>query len=324
MHVKDIDHSFPFDPTHGFELEDLLSVTAPANEPDDFAAFWQDLYRRSLAVDPQAARESCAFNAPHHDIEKVTYSILDGYRIGAYLCLPKSGEVDRLVVHGHGYGGRSEPVRGMGPRTALIAPVAPGFHCSAQEGVPLNDAQRHVVHGIKNPQTYILRNCAATLWSAASVLLALFPEHADSLIYCGGSFGGGMGTLILPWDRRFIGASLSVITFCHHPMRLSCPCTGSGRAVIAYFRRDPQVLQRTLAYFDAAFAAKRLTIPVHFEAALFDPAVPPPGQFCAHNVCPSEKRLTICRVGHFREELMNTDEEVRQRQVHLRALDLEF
>jgi len=56
----------------------------------------------------------------------------------------------------------------------------------------------------------------------------------------------------------------------------------------------------TLAYYDAAIAARHLRIPTLVAAALFDPAVAPPGQFAIHNAIPASlRRLFVLDAGHF-------------------------
>jgi cephalosporin-C deacetylase len=46
-------------------------------------------------------------------------------------------------------------------------------------------------------------------------------------------------------------------------------------------------------------AARFTSIPVHVAAALFDPAVAPPGQFAVYNALPGEKQLFVLDAGHF-------------------------
>ena len=121
---------------------------------------------------------------------------------------------------------------------------------------------------------------------------------ARRLDYLGISFGGGVGALALPWDERFHRAHLNVPSFGHHPLRLNCPCVGSGEAVRAYQRRTGRALE-TLRYFDAAVAARHLRIPLHVAAARFDPAVPPPGQFAIYNALAGHRELFVLRAGHF-------------------------
>ncbi|MEX0886564.1 MAG: acetylxylan esterase [Phycisphaeraceae bacterium] len=116
----------------------------------------------------------------------------------------------------------------------------------------------------------------------------------------GGSFGGGIGALALAWDRRFRAAALRVPSFGNHPLRVTLPCTGSGESVRQYIaaHRDGDVLG-VLAYFDAASAARWLTTPTLCECALFDPAVPPPGQFAVHNELAGPRELVVRQAGHF-------------------------
>jgi cephalosporin-C deacetylase len=54
-----------------------------------------------------------------------------------------------------------------------------------------------------------------------------------------------------------------------------------------------------LQYFDSATAAAHTHIPVIVGAALFDPAVPPPGQFAVFNCLAGEKKLLVRQAAHF-------------------------
>lgn len=182
------------------------------------------------------------------------------------------------------------------PAEVAIQFCARGFHRSAHHDLP-DEANRHVLHGITNRATYILRGCVADLWCAASALIELYPAAAHRLHYYGGSFGGGLGALALPWDDRFQKAFLDVPTFGNHPLRVTSPCCGSGEAVRQYYRHHPGVLN-VLAYFDAATAARFIKLPVFVAAALADPAVPPPGQFAVYNSLAGPKQLFVRQAAH--------------------------
>ena len=160
------------------------------------------------------------------------------------------------------------------PHAAALFPCLRGQSRSRLPGVPENGME-HVLYGIESRETYIHGGCAADLWCAASALLALVPQAGERLDYMGGSFGGGIGALALPWDKRFTAAHLSVPSFGNHPLRLTLPCVGSGESVRKYHQTYPKVTE-VLRYFDAATAARRIAIPVLVAAALFDPAVPRP------------------------------------------------
>jgi cephalosporin-C deacetylase len=141
----------------------------------------------------------------------------------------------------------------------------------------------------------------------------LYPEIAGALHYAGASFGGGIGALALPWDRRFLRAYLDVPSFGNHPLRVQLPCTGSGESVRRHYRTHPEALE-VLAYFDAATAARHLRIPVFVAAALSDPAVPPPGQFAVYNALAGERELFVRKAAHCEyPEAEEEDREIAQR-----------
>jgi cephalosporin-C deacetylase len=291
-------HGLPFDPTYGYDVPALLEVPAP-DEPPDFVAFWQATYRqaRSIALRLEARRVDSPW--PGVEVHHVAYDSWDGIRIGAYLSVPADrAAIERGVVIGHGYGGRDQiDWHRHHHRQVAIYPCARGLGRSRHESLPDNAAW-HVIHGIDDRATYLHRGCVADYWLAASALVKLFPQVVDRLHYEGGCFGGGIGALMLPWDRRFKAAALAVPSFGNHPLRVTLRCNGSGAAVQARHLRSPQVLD-VLAYYDAAVAAAHLRVPVAYACAMFDPAVPPPGQFAVFNATPAPKSLYIRRAGHF-------------------------
>ena len=112
---------------------------------------------------------------------------------------------------------------------------------------------------------------------------------AGRLVYAGGSFGGGLGPPAVAWDPRFTRAFFDKPSFGHYPLRVTLRSNGSNAAVSAYHRRHPEVLD-TLRYYDAAFHARRITVPTLVAPAKFDPAVPPPGQFVVYNALRGDRR----------------------------------
>ncbi|MYX72030.1 acetylxylan esterase [Streptomyces sp. SID3915] len=296
-------HGFPFDPSHGRTLDALLRTPAPT-APGDFAEFWAARYAEARAVDTAPEIGPAEGERDGVRLHGVSFTSMGGARLGGWLALPVDGPAEHGFVIGHGYGGReaAEPDLPLPlPRAAAILPCVRGMGSrSSLPGIP-GDADAHVLHGIASRDTYVIGDCAADLWCAASALGELLPHlgGAGRLGYLGESFGGGLGALALPWDERFGAAQLTVPTFGNHPLRLTLPCTGSGESVRAYHRGHPGVTD-VLRYFDAATAAARLELPTLVAAALFDPAVPPPGQFAVHNALPGPRELLVLRAGHFR------------------------
>lgn len=290
-------HTFPFDPSYGYTLERLLEIPPP-EEPEDFAEFWRDRYRRALELRPEPRLSRREAGHPDFVIHDLAYRSTGGHTIGGWLLTPRHGPVRRGVVVGHGYGGRDGPDFDLPVRdSAFLFPCFRGLSRSRCDGVSDNPAW-HVLHDIDKHDRYILGGCVEDLWLAVSVLTELFPETAGHIGYMGISFGGGIGALAFPFDERIRLAHLNVPTFGHAPLRLSLPTLGSGEAVRDFERRHGHVLD-TLRYYDAASAARHSRIPAHVAAALFDPVVAPPGQFAVYNALPEPKRLFVLDAGHF-------------------------
>jgi len=297
MQLINFSHGYDFDPRYGYQLDTLLNISEP-EEPEDFVTFWQDLFDRSQAVVTAPSLTEIRSSSEKHRVFDVEYNSLNHLRIKGWLILPKDDPIERGVVIGHGYGGRDGPDMHLPiSKAAMIFPCARGLSRSAYPGIP-NTSEKHVLYGIQNRHAYILGGCVADFWCAASALIELFPTTANRLNYLGISFGGGIGALALPWDDRFQRAHLAVPSFGHYPLRLTFRCVGSGEAVRKYHQKRGNALD-TLCYFDAATAAKHIRIPMHIAAALFDPAVPPPGQFAIYNAIRSPKQLFLLQAGHF-------------------------
>ncbi|MEU5646662.1 acetylxylan esterase [Streptomyces milbemycinicus] len=299
-------HDFPFDPSYGRGLGELLRIPAPEG-PADFDAFWQGRHEEARAVAPQPEVGQLVEERDGVRIHEVSYASVGGVRLGGWLVLPAEGEAEHGFVIGHGYGGRGQVGPDVPlplPRSAAILPCVRGMaDRSLMPSVPCV-SDEHVLHGIASREAYVIGECVADLWCAASALLELVPalgEPEPRIGYRGVSLGGGLGALALPWDDRFAAGQLTVPTFGNHPLRLTLDCVGSGAAVRRYHADHPEVVD-VLGYFDAATAAGRLHKPVLVAAALFDPSVPPPGQFAVYNALAEAGELQVLEAGHFEYE----------------------
>jgi cephalosporin-C deacetylase len=104
--------------------------------------------------------------------------------------------------------------------------------------------------------------------------------------------------MALACDTRFTRAYLDMPSFGNHPLRVTLPCVGSGESVRRLYASRPQILD-VLRYFDAATAAQYISTPTMVSPALFDPAVPPPGQFSIYNAISAPKHLCVRQAAHF-------------------------
>lgn len=294
--MPSIPHSYPFDPTYGYTLDRLLEVDAP-EPPGDFEGFWKSRFEKVAGLDPEPVLREVPGGTPRWRVAELSYRTTDGLPIRGWALLPREGEVKRGFVWGHGYGGLDGPWFDLPFADSVIFfPCLRGISESRRPGIspePLG----HVLHGIDDRDRYIHGACVEDLWLAVSALLKLFPQVEGHIGLLGISFGGGIGTLALPWDRRVARGHFEVPSFGNHPLRLKLPTAGSGAAVAVFERRKGGAME-TLRYHDAATAARFIRQPVHIAAALFDPFVAPPGQYAIHNALAGERRLYVLEVGH--------------------------
>jgi len=283
------DHSFGFDPTYGFGLDELLAIRPPVAAPD-FDAFWLPRYARALGVDPRPRLKESGTHE-NWQVFDLTYASTDEFEISGWLIVPRDGRVKRGLVVGHGYGGREQPdfdipVREM----AILFPCFRGLSRSAHPPISTDPAW-HVLHDIDKPQHYILGGCVEDLWLAVSALRALYPD-LEGIGYSGISFGGGIGVLGIAFDERIDRGHLIVPTFGNMPLWLTLPTIGSGHAVQGFHQKHPEVIE-TLRHFDAATAAARIAQPMLMAVARFDPVVAPPCQFSIANALTSKNSETV-------------------------------
>jgi len=290
-------HSFSFDPTYGY-TESALRAIKPPPIPGNFEPFWRETRVLAEATTPSPTLRKIQSQREGVELFEVEYTGIGGFRVGGWLSRPAHGKPTRGVVLGHGYGGREAPdLLIPGPPAVCIQPCARGFHRSARPDLP-NDSKDHVIHGIDSPETYIHRYCVADLWLAVSALIEIAPEVSGMIDYIGTSFGGGIGAMALPWEPRFRRGFLGVPSFGHHDIRLTLPSVGAGESVRLLCQQMPEIC-KTLCFFDSAVASQFCHIPVMVACALFDPAVPPPGQFAVYNALAGEKWLLVRLCDHF-------------------------
>lgn len=292
-----ITHQLPFDPTYGYDQAKLQSV-APPPAPDNFASFWRETYRLALAIAPRPTLKALPSSDPNWELFEVDFDGLGGFRVGGWLAKPK-GRITGGFIVGHGYGGREGPdaFADLNPNLAYLFVCGRGFNRSSSHGLP-NNSPGHVLCHIQSREKYVLRYCVADMWSATTALIELVPETQSNIGYRGCSFGGGIGSLAIPWEPRWTRGILEVPTFGHHPLRLTMQMNGSGEAVRHYYRTHSEVTE-VLQYYDAAIAMSFTQAPCLFGVALFDPAVPPPGQWAVANGHPGKKQIVIFRAHHW-------------------------
>lgn len=292
------DEWFPdasFDGSYGFTLPTLRAVV-PVAPPDGFAARWRGWRDAARAVDA-APHVLSTRSRGRRQVALIELTAADGVRLRAWYVAPATGTARVGVVHGHGYGGREAVTLQRVPAdAAAIFPVARGLgSLNVDVGAP-EDREKHVLSGLSDPDAYVIGLCARDLWLAGDALVTLAGDVP--LYYVGESFGGGLGGLAVPWDDRYVGATLVVPTFGQYDERLAVPCLGSGEFQRQHALRHSEARDQ-LRLFDSSSSASFFRIPVRVEAALWDQYVPPQGQFAVANAVPDALlELAVLPAGH--------------------------
>ncbi|MDB1124082.1 acetylxylan esterase [Vibrio algarum] len=291
-------HEFDFDPSYGYDNKQLLTVE-PGQEPQGFTEFWQRKYQQALTIKPFLSIQDTGRIENSWRIFDCYYDSAEGIRIGGWLLLPSTGQVEKALVWAHGYGGIESPDSSwILKNTALLIPCMRGIGRSARAPIS-SESKWHVLHDIQDKDKYILGGCVQDIWCGVSALLSLFPQTSGNIGFCGSSFGGGLGVFASAFDSRIKRAHFHVPTFGNLKVRMALPCIGSTQSVRDFAVKHADIVAETLPFFDASVAARYLLQPTHWALARFDPFVAPPGQYSVYNACRGHKQLYSLDAGHF-------------------------
>lgn len=284
-------------PSHRFCIDELLNVHAD-DAPEGYEQKWQSWRREAMLVQPKPSIRDAECDHGKWRVFDVRYTSTDRAELGGWLLLPKLGHVERGFIIGHGYAGRDEPdFQYTFENAAIFFPCARGLGRSKLSPIS-PDPRWHVRHDIDKPDSYVLRGCVEDVWLAVSALLRLEPQLEGRIAYMGGSFGGGVGAMALAWEDRIARAHFCMPSFGYQMLRLKLKTLGSAASIQTLYKKEPSLVTRTLKWYDAAYAARYIRVPVHVACALSDPVVAPPGQFAVFNALAGEKQLFTLRAGH--------------------------
>ncbi|MCF7971797.1 MAG: acetylxylan esterase [Methylococcaceae bacterium] len=288
---------YDFDPSYAYTLQQLLQIKPP-KEPRNFDSFWKARYQNALNLQPTPQIKDTGKNQAGWRIFDINYQSSGQFNIRGWLLLPESGIIKRGFIIGHGYGGRDAPDFHLPFKdAAMLFPCFRGLSLSAKEPISSNP-QWHVLHNIDTLHDYIIGACVEDVWLAVSALLRLFPQLSGHLGYLGISFSGGIGAMALAYEQRIARGHLNVPAFGHNPLRLRLPTLGSACSQQQYYQQHKKQTLQVLRFYDAATAAKRIMMPMHYACAVYDPCVAPPGQFAIYNATQADKQLFVLKAGH--------------------------
>jgi cephalosporin-C deacetylase len=208
---------------------------------------------------------------------------MDDARIAGWLLRPTARGRFPGIVHFHGYGGRAaRPLE-------LYALAAQGIvvlsmDCRGQDGdspdIPPVDGGHHsgwLTRGLADPEVHYYRYVYSDCVRALDCLGALDEVDDQRLAVTGLSQGGGLAlaTAALSGRAGFVWADKPFL--CDFPRAVSI-ASAPYTEISTYLRRHPDLEEtafRTLAYFDVANLAARITCPAVVTVGLWDEICPP-------------------------------------------------
>ena len=279
-----------------FDREEMLKIKGDTPIPG-FKEFWMAQYAAARAW-------KCAYKiedelwSPEEGtrIYKVRFTSIDGCSIGMWVSRPENSSGGQLLAHGYG-NPAVPPVAEKGGRT-IASPCVRGLGLSQCKDIPWQPGA-HAMHNFEDPENYVITGGVRDLWIALTILIDMFPDTANNIVCRGGSLGGGMGAMTIPWDERIHYGDLNVPTLggrilLNYPVKEGSP--GEARRQKAF---ESEVNMRTIDLCNASAAAQFIKVPTLVTPALCDGTVPPPGQFAVANSIPEQYRtMRIKEIGH--------------------------
>ncbi len=288
-------------PRFDLSLPELESFRPEIREPADFDAFWADTIGTARAVGGDVVVSPVVTALTQIDVFDVTFPGFAGDPVKAWLLTPR-GAAGPLpaVVEFIGYGGgRGLPherltwaaagyahllmdTRGQGsvwgsggetPDPHGSGPAAPGF----------------MTRGIDSPADYYYRRVFTDAARAVDAVRSLEIVDSSRVAVTGTSQGGGIAIAAGGLVAGLVAVMPDVPFLCHFERAIGMNERDPYQEVARYLKVNRGATERvlsTLAYFDGANFAKRVTAPALFSVALQDETCPPSTVFAAYNRLP--------------------------------------
>jgi cephalosporin-C deacetylase len=290
-------------PTIDLPLQQLRNYTPEPSEPADFEQFWERTISAARKVPLDIELGPPATKLAGVRAHQVRFSGLGGARISGWYVRPQGPGPFPGVAHYHGYGGR-------GPRPLELYPLAAqgvatlSMDCRGQAGdaadIPPEDGGHYagwLTRGLAGPETYYYRYVFTDAVRALDALASLDEVDGERLAVTGVSQGGGLALAVAALSGRASFVWSDIPFLCDFPRAVAVATQAPYTELPQFLRTHPElndVAFQTLAYFDVANHAPRLTCPAYVTVGLLDETCPPSTIFGTFaRVASSEKELVV-------------------------------
>ena len=274
---------------------DEIRANAPAlTAQPDFREFWQRTLAELRAEATDIEEEPLAYR-PYREIEasSLRFTSLGGARLQGYALRWPDVRPRPLVIHAHGYGGRSA-VQWLWALTGVnvVGFDVRGFGNSF-DAVPERSPWGYMLTGIETPETSVLRGAVCDYMRACQVGTELFGARTSRTAFHGYSFSAALALMSEAVTQGADLLAAGVPTFGWHEGRHRLVASGSAVETRRYIEARPaerERVMRTLSYFDTMNFAPLVRCPTVAGYGRRDEVVPAETVLAilGHLKCPCE------------------------------------
>ena len=289
-------------------LPELEAYRPDIREPADFDAFWADTVGTARGLGGEVILTPVDTALRSIDVFDVTFPGFGGEPVSAWLWVPR-GATEPLpaVVEYNGYGGG----RGLAHErlTWAAAGYAHLFMDTRGQGSAWGAGGRtpdphgsgpstpgFMTRGIDAPADYYYRRVFTDAVRAVDPVRSLGFVDPARVAVTGVSQGGGIALAVGGLVEDLVAVMPDVPFLCHFERSIGMTSRDPYEEVAQYLkvhRGATSAVLATLAYFDGANFAARITAPTLFSVALQDETCPPSTVYAAFNRVAAEKQIEV-------------------------------
>lgn len=282
----------------GFEPENIR--LAVDNEAADFDRFWREARQQQEKSGPISMEKLPAYSNDRHTAYLLTVPTVDGNRIYGFLSEPaEPGRYPLLAsVHGAGAGFHAPDItyadRGVvtlqmcihsyppaiGDREATLKRYREAYNRYSGLRDQVDDRQRHIYY-----RSYLGVSRAIDFAAARPNV------DAGRVVISGSSQGGTFAIAMAALNPRVTAAAALVPGFADHHGLLEK--TGNSHLFAPGLEDREKIadIRITVAYFDTAYFARRLKVPVFFAVGFVDRTCTPHSIYAAYNLITAPREM---------------------------------
>ena len=272
----------------------MRSKAPQLTTPKDFRRFWRDTLEELRGTEARIEAEPFQ-RTPYARLQgqKLRFRSLGDAKLSGYALGWRDERPRPLVIHSHGYGGRSIvqwlwALSGLNVVGFDVRGFGESFSAAAE-----TSNWGYMLTGIQEPREYVLRGAVCDYLRAGQVAAELFQARTSLTVFHGFSFSAALALMAEAVTQTADLLAAGVPTFGWHEGRLGLVKNGTAVEVRRFLEARPSERSRvmgTLSYFDSMNFAPLIECPTLVGYGRRDVVVPPETVLAItkHLSCPRE------------------------------------